>query len=67
MAQRSSGVTGAAELAAAFLLTALRACLLLLLWHFLGRDGVRGAPDEPRVAMADTSFSLLLRTDTGVL
>ena len=66
LAQRSSGVTGVAELDASFLLAALRACLLLLLRHFLGRDVVRGAPDEPRVAMADAWFPLLLRTDTGV-
>ena len=63
LAQRSSGVTGAAELDAAFQLSALRACFLLLLRHFLGRDGVRGAPDEPHVAMADASLLLL---STGI-
>ena len=56
------GSPGAVELAAEFLFAALRACLLLLLRHFLGRVGERGAPEEPRVAMADASFSLVLRT-----
>ena len=64
LAQRSSGVTGAAELGGLFWLAARRACLLLLLRHFLGRDGVRGAPDELRVAMADAWLSLFLHTDT---
>ena len=58
---------GAAELAAEFLLAALRACLLLLLLYFLGRGGVGGAPVEPRVAMADAWSPCLLCTDTGLL
>ena len=64
LAQSSSGVTGAAELGALFWLAALRACLLLLLRHFLGRDGVRGAPDGTLVVMADAWVSLVLRTVT---
>ena len=56
----------AAELAPEFLLAACRACLLLLLLHFLGRAGEKGAPEELRVAMADTSFSLFLCVDTGL-
>ena len=47
-----------------FLLAARLACLLLLILHFLGGAGERGASDEPRVAMADTSFSLFLRSGT---
>ena len=66
LAQRSSGVTGAAERGALFSLVALRAFLLLLLRHFLGRDGVRGAPDGTLVAMADAWVSLVLRTVTGI-
>ena len=64
LAQRSSGVTGAAERGALFSLAALRAFLLLLLRHFLGRDGVRGAPDGMLVAMADAWLSL---ASTGIL
>ena len=64
LAQRSSGVTGAAELGTLFWLAALRACLLLLRRHFLGRDGVRGAPDGTLVVMADAWVSLVLRTVT---
>ena len=63
LVQRSSGVTGAAELGALFSLVALRAFLLLR--HFLGRDGVRGAPDGTLVAMADAWVSLVLHTVTG--
>ena len=66
LAQRSSGVTGAAERGALFSLVALRAFLLLLLRHFLGRDGVRGATDGALVAMADTWVSLVLRTVTEI-
>ena len=62
LAQHSSGVTGAAELGALFRLAALRACLLLR--HFLGRDGVRGARDGTLVAMADAWLSL---ASTGIL
>ena len=40
------------------------AFLILLILHFLGGAGERGAADEPRVAMADTSFSLFLRSGT---
>ena len=47
-----------------FLLAARLACLLLLILHFLGGAGERGAADAPRVAMADTSFSLFLRSGT---
>ena len=65
LTQRSSGVTGAAERGAAFSLAVLRAFLLLLLRHFLGRDGVRGAPDGTLVAMADAWVSLVSRTFTG--
>ena len=66
LAQRSSGVTGAAELGALFWLAALRAFLLLLLLlrNFLGRDGVRGAPDGTLVVMADDWVSLVSRTVT---
>ena len=66
LAQRSSGVTGAAERGAVFLLVALQAFLLLPLRHFLERDGVRGAPDGTLVAMADARVSLALRTFTGI-
>ena len=65
LAQRSSGVTGAAERGATFSLAALRAFLLLLLRHFLGRDGVRGAPDGTLVAKADDWVSLVSRAFTG--
>ena len=47
-----------------FLLATHLACLLLLILHFLGGAGERGAAGEPRVAMADTSFSLFLRLGT---
>ena len=47
-----------------FLLAARLACLLLLILHFLGGAGERGASEEPRVAMADISFSLFLRSGT---
>ena len=67
LAQRSSRVTGAAELGALFSLAALRAFLLLLLRHFLGRDGVRGAPDGTLVAMVDAWVSLVSRTVTETL
>ena len=63
MAQRASGVSGAAEMVPEFLLAARLACLLLIP-HFLGGAGERGASDEPRVAMADTLFSLFLRSGT---
>ena len=65
LAQRASGVTGAAELGALFSLAALRAFLLLLLRHFLGRAGVRGAPDGTLVAMADAWVSLVSRIVIG--
>ena len=64
LAQRSSGVTGVVERRALFSLVALRAFLLLLLRHFLGRDGVRGALDGTLVAMADAWLSL---ASTGIL
>ena len=47
-----------------FLLAVRLACLLLLILHFLGGAGERGAAVEPLVAMADTSFSLFLRSGT---
>ena len=47
-----------------FLLAARLACLLLLVLHFLGGAGERGAAGEPLVAMADASFSLFLRSGT---
>ena len=45
-----------------FLLAARLACLLLLILHFLGGAGERGATGGPRVAMADILFSLFLRS-----
>ena len=60
MAQRASWVSGAADESPAFLLAARLACLLLLILCFLGGAEERGAVDELRVAMADTSFSLFL-------
>ena len=59
MAQRSSGVTGAAERGAEFSLAERRAFLRLLLLHFLGRGKARGAPGEALVAMADAWVSLV--------
>ena len=59
---RASWVSGAADEISAFLLAARLACLLLIL-RFLGRTEERGAGDEPRVAMKDTSF---LRLSLGM-
>ena len=47
-----------------FLMAVRLACLLLLILHFLGGAGERGAAGEPCVAMADTSFSLFLCSGT---
>ena len=59
-----SWVSGAADELSAFLLAARLACLLLLILRFLGGTEERGAGDEPRVAMADTS--LFLRLSLGM-
>ena len=50
-----------------FLLAARLACLLLLILRLLGGAGERGAADEPRIVMADTSslFSVCLGTCLG--
>ena len=63
LAQRSSGVAGAAEWGAEFLLAERRALLRLLCLPFLGRGEVRGAPDDVQVAMADAWLSLV---STGI-
>ena len=60
LAKRASGVSGATETSPEFLLAARLACLLLLILRLLGGAGERGAADEPRVAMADTLFSLFV-------
>ena len=60
MAQRASWVSGAADECAEFLLAARLASLLLLDLRFLGGIEEEGAGGELRVAMADTSFSLVL-------
>ena len=57
---RASWVSGTAEEFSVFLLAARLACLLLLILRFLGATEERGAGNEPRVAMADTSFLRLL-------
>ena len=59
-------VTGAVGIAPEFLLAARLACLLLFILHFLGGAGERGASKEPRIAMTDTTFSLFLRSGTGL-
>ena len=60
---RASWISGAADDLSAFLLAAHLACLLLLILRFLGGTEERGAGDEPRVAMVDTSF---LRLSLGM-
>ena len=59
MAQLASWVSGAADEFSFFLLVARLASLLLLVLLFLGGAEERGAGEELRIAMADTSFSLL--------
>ena len=60
MAQHASWVSGAADECAEFLLAARLASLLLLDLRFLGGIEEEGAGGELHVAMADTSFSLVL-------
>ena len=50
------GSLGATGMVPEFLLATCLACLLLLILHFLGGAGERGASEEQRVAMPDTLF-----------